>query len=319
MSKFSIIIPAYNVSDYLDECLTSVVNQNFSDFEAIIVDDGSTDNTGAIADRFGKDYEQVRVIHQRNSGASASRNTGIQNAKGEYLIFLDADDFWSDSEFLGQLNVTLTTEYDLIIYSYAEYSDTKTTVYSFAGNSPSGLIELARKGVFNGPNWNKCVRKDFVAHNHLKFDTELVAEDCLWCGNLLKSMTSYAILDNPQYMYRQNRQGSLTNQVKKKNIVDILKSIEIGLSDADIKDLEKEEALEIYYAISYISILPFVSKYKHDSDVEPLLTQYKYLLKRSGKLENRFFKYTGLFSKMFGINLSSAIFERLLGIYKKIK
>ncbi|MBF7095178.1 glycosyltransferase family 2 protein [Streptococcus sp. HF-1907] len=326
MSKFSIIIPAYNVSDYLDECLTSVVNQNFSDFEVIVVDDGSTDNTGAIADRFSEGYKQVKVIHQVNQGLSATRNLGIKASEGDYLIFLDGDDFWSDDHFLSDLNfVIMREEVDVVIFPYTFYYDGTTTKEKLLNTSnlsfdlETNCNELVTKELIVAPAWNKCVNRKLFESTDMYFPQGFISEDCLWCGNLLKSMTSYAILDNPQYMYRQNRQGSLTNQIKKKNIVDILKSIEIGLSDAEIKKLGKEEALEIYYAISFISILPFVSKYKRDSDVEPLLARYKYLLKHSAKLENRFFKYTGLFSRVFGVNLSSAIFERLLGIYKKIK
>lgn len=101
--KFSVIIPAYNVSSYLEGCVQSILKQTFENYEIIIVDDGSTDNTGIIADELSKNYHQVAVIHQSNGGASKARNTGISKSSGDYLLFLDGDDFWSDTQFLDAI------------------------------------------------------------------------------------------------------------------------------------------------------------------------------------------------------------------------
>ena len=95
--KFSVLIPIYNTEKYLEECLQSVLNQTYQDFEIIIVDDGSTDSSGALCDDYQKDYpEKIKVIHNKNQGQLASRCIASQQAKGQYCIFMDADDLLID-------------------------------------------------------------------------------------------------------------------------------------------------------------------------------------------------------------------------------
>lgn len=91
--KISVIVPVYNVEDYLDRCLSSILEQTFSDFEILLIDDGSTDSSGAICDDYATKYTNITVIHKENKGLSDTRNVGIKNAKGEYIFFIDSDDF----------------------------------------------------------------------------------------------------------------------------------------------------------------------------------------------------------------------------------
>ena len=92
MSAISVIIPVYNVEKYLNACIESVLSQSFNDYEIILVDDGSTDNSGALCDEFAAKYDSISVIHQENKGLGGARNTGIDAAKGSYILFLDSDD-----------------------------------------------------------------------------------------------------------------------------------------------------------------------------------------------------------------------------------
>ena len=99
---FSIIIPVYKVEKYLNDCVNSVLQQTFKNFEIILVDDGSPDNCPAICDDISKNNENVKVIHKQNGGLSSARNAGLNEANGEYVIFLDSDDFYLDDKFLFQ-------------------------------------------------------------------------------------------------------------------------------------------------------------------------------------------------------------------------
>ena len=98
--RFSVIVPVYNVEDYLETCVASVIAQTCRDYELILVDDGSTDQSGAMCDRLARQYH-CRVIHQANGGLGAARNTGIDAARGDYLVFLDSDDFLSPDTLQG--------------------------------------------------------------------------------------------------------------------------------------------------------------------------------------------------------------------------
>lgn len=97
---FSIIVPIYNVEKYLRCCVDSVLAENFSDYEMILVDDGSPDGCGKICDEYADKYPHIKVIHKENGGLSDARNAGIRAAKGDYLIFLDSDDYWADTNRL---------------------------------------------------------------------------------------------------------------------------------------------------------------------------------------------------------------------------
>lgn len=115
--KFSIIIPVYNISNYISECVNSVLKQSFKDYEIILVNDGSIDDSFNICLNYSKKHENVRLINQQNGGLSSARNAGINQAEGDYLLFLDGDDFWKDGEFLENLNCIIETNSpDTIIF-----------------------------------------------------------------------------------------------------------------------------------------------------------------------------------------------------------
>ena len=114
MAKVSVIVPVYNAEQYLDECILSVRNQTFSDWELLLVNDGSKDKSGEMCDRYSAEDNRIKAIHKVNSGVSATRNVGLDAAQGEYVIFLDADDYWYNLSFLEEL-VALAEENDLDI------------------------------------------------------------------------------------------------------------------------------------------------------------------------------------------------------------
>ena len=116
---FSVIIPVYNVEKYLHQCVDSVLTQNFNRYEIILVNDGSTDNSGKICDEYAQKYH-IKVIHKQNGGLSDARNFGIKEAKGEYVMLLDSDDFWEGEGVMSDLyNIIQEKERpDLIIHGY---------------------------------------------------------------------------------------------------------------------------------------------------------------------------------------------------------
>ena len=95
----SVIVPVYNVQKYLDQCVESVLKQTYTDFEVILVDDGSTDNSGKMCDDWAQKDDRIKVVHQKNQGLSGARNTGIDTSEGEYLVFVDSDDLIAENMF----------------------------------------------------------------------------------------------------------------------------------------------------------------------------------------------------------------------------
>lgn len=323
--KFSIIVPAYNVAQYIVKCLESILNQDYKNFEIIVIDDGATDETPQILDEFASKSEKVRVIHQRNGGLSSARNSGIKTSTGDYILFLDGDDFWSDHTFLSVLHQKIIENpVDVIIYSYSYYYPDKVlnkqlNSIGFSGKIDEDYINLVKHELITAPAWNKCVKKSLFEKNNLDFPVGFLSEDCLWCANLLKEISTFSVLDNSQYMYRQNREGSITNIIKEKNILDILKSISIGLENINDFSSIKKEALNIYFSISYISILPFVNAHKNNVEIKRYLNDFAFLLKYSRQIENKSFKYSGVVARIIGVENAVVLFGKLLGLYKKFK
>ena len=137
--KFSVLIPVYNVEKYLPECLESLKNQTFQDFEVVLVDDGSTDHSGKICDDFKQEHKDTIVVHKKNEGLVAARRAGITNANGEYLIFCDSDDFIQEDALQQLAEVISATESDLVIYNAYEYCDGKRTTF-FENVLPEGVV-----------------------------------------------------------------------------------------------------------------------------------------------------------------------------------
>ena len=303
------------MADYLENCVESILKQTYDNYEIIIVDDGSTDETGKVADELLKQSKQINVVHQSNGGASKARNTGMKRATGDYILFLDGDDFWSDSHFLKQIVSELTIKLvDVIIFGYSYYYDNEIKESPISRLKDLG--EATNYGLFNGPNWNKCISKKLI-NKGLSFPEDLVSEDSLYCSSIMKRMESFSVITSTQYMYRQNRAGSLTNVVKERNVLDTLEGISRGLSDEKSLSEVKRKALNTYFTISYISILPYAKPYLFNQEIRNLLIQYKYLLKNSSHINNKSFKMTGIFTSIFEINISTRLFSYLLKFYKK--
>ena len=161
--------------------------------------------------------------------------------------------------------------------------------------------------------------KENLFENGLDFPVGLLSEDCLYCADVLKNIKSYSVLNEMSYMYRQNRLGSITNIVKEKNVHDILKSIHLGLIDLEKYNKDVRKGLEVYFSISYISILPYVNQYISNPEIKRLLSKYRYLLEYSRILTNKEFKFTGLVSQMLGLKVSTKLFAYLLKFYKKYR
>ncbi len=218
----SIIIPVYNTEEYISDCLDSILSQTYKNFEVIIVDDGSTDNSFNIVKDYQKNNNNITVLHIENSGVSAARNIGIKHAKGEFLLFVDSDDTLYDyclSTFVKELT---NFDLDLLIggSDITHHPYNKKSKYwgkNLISNSPKQSFEIYATGNFIITPWNKLVKKSFIIEHDLFFEQGIINEDELWNFKLLFHAKNIKTFQKSTYIYRI-RENSIMSNINYKHI-----------------------------------------------------------------------------------------------------
>lgn len=217
----SIIIPVYKVEKYLQQCVESIISQTFKNYEVLLIDDGSPDSSPVLCDRFAKKYPFISVIHKKNGGLSDARNVGIKNAKGEYLIFVDSDDYWEGEDSLQKLAETINSDKaDVVLYGCKDYfvreniiqvSRNGYDVEFLKTHDVNENIEyLFRHNLFPGAAWLLAVKKSLLLEHEIFFVKGIKAEDYDWLINLFIHIDTVSALDIPFYIYRKGRKDSIT-------------------------------------------------------------------------------------------------------------
>lgn len=257
--KISVIIPIFNSEKYLSRCIDSVVNQNYSDLEIILIDDGSTDNSSLVCEEYEKKYSQIRFYKQANRGVSVARNLGIAKATGKYIFFLDSDDLMCDGmlHYIGHL---LTEDYDLLIGNIIhwnsrlnlEYIETSTELVK-TKNSILDICEEYAKNELQIP-WNpyqSVWNREIMLKHDLIFNSKLtVGEDCDFFFNFASYVKRIKVLDINFVKYRIDTEGSL---IKNKNYNSIYS--QLWNFNNLIKKFKDNSILRSYFADKFVSIL----------------------------------------------------------------
>ena len=213
----SVIIPVYNVSPYLNECLQSVVNQTYNDWECVLVDDGSTDGSGDICDSWVKRDERIKVIHQENGGVSKARNRGMEESKGDYVVFVDSDD-WLDAHFLSHL---MDCSADIVVMGYTieagkcsceERRPDFTKVFALDGGSVDAFVSLNAMHLFYAP-WAKLYKRTILQTIGCRFPENCsYGEDLQFNYQYLKGVETISQVAVANYHYRVSSEGSLSTK-----------------------------------------------------------------------------------------------------------
>ena len=250
---FSIIVPIYNVERYLEQCIESVLVQDYQNYELILVDDGSPDNSIDICTKYAKQYSNIVFVHKINGGLSDARNVGIKIARGEYLMFLDSDDYWEGTSILSDLQKIINENNPDVIFNYMSsvYPDKIIIHYmnreKLVGSFREDFQGLYQEGIYLGFAWTKIVKRDVILKNKLFFIKERYFEDIPWSFSLAKYINSYAIYKNCFYMYRRERKGAISSVVTKKNQISLFKNLsEIFQQISEINKNNLLQGLESY-------------------------------------------------------------------------
>ncbi len=223
--KFSIIVPVYNVEKYLEKCLESILNQTFKDFEAIIVNDGSTDNSQEIIDKYvNKDQKIFKSFKKENGGLSDARNFGIERAKGEYIVFLDSDDY-IDENLLNTLNnyISKNSDLQLLKIPYKRVDENENIIYKEIIdeelNSGENLfIKLRNKKVCIEPACFYCINREYWIRNKFSFPIGKFHEDFAIMLIVLLKAQKVQIIKNSYYNYTIRNNSIMTSNSYEKKV-----------------------------------------------------------------------------------------------------
>lgn len=229
---FSVIVPIYNVEKYLPQCIESVLSQTFKDFELLLIDDGSPDNSGVICDDYAKKDNRIKVIHKKNEGVSVARNKGMEVATGKYIWFLDSDDFMVNSAMKSIMDF-IENQHDADMITCAHYnnfSDGKLEIKYLPYPTSDKCMNrhnyyrnlYMSSGAYWAP-WKNIYKKEIIDNNNLSFAADVTcAEDCDFFMRFVECANNYAFFNEPVVHYRTNREGSVTNVMSRKAIEDRL-------------------------------------------------------------------------------------------------
>ena len=220
---FSIIVPVYNVEKYINECIESILSQTFSDFEVILVDDGSTDNSGLICDEYAEKDNRIKVVHKRNEGLLLARRTGLKACNGDYIIHCDSDDYISSDLLFEISNEILDKHPDMILYGYDVVDDNHCILeehfrvfddqsYFDKNNKESILLQLCSTTWLNNMV-TKATRRELIDidSDYNEYKSLKMGEDLFQVIPLIKNCSTFVYIAKPFYFYRYNLSGMSKN------------------------------------------------------------------------------------------------------------
>ena len=208
---FSIIVPVYKVEQYLEKCVTSILKQEYKDFELILVDDGSPDNCGIMCDEFAQKDDRIIVIHQKNTGVSEARNAGLAIARGKYICFVDSDDWVSEKFLAGFAEQIQKKDVDILICGVNKLLPNKNVRYVFESDN---VMDIKKYLLTNKwPLWvcNKCFSKK--CFKEFSFPAGKIYEDAYFLANILESFNNIICVEDSMYFYNCLNENSNTNNM----------------------------------------------------------------------------------------------------------
>ena len=315
--KFSVIIPVYNVEKYLRQCIESVLSQDYDNYEIILINDGSTDHSFDICKNYKAMDKKIVLLNQNNQGAAAARNNGIKHATGDYLMFLDSDDFWYGTNVFNIINKRLQIfNIDVLMYSYAKYfEDTKTVVpyFKIKENAPTtnffdNFSFVDNHNLYIASACNKVIKKN-IFNDNLLFELGNHSEDIVWSAELLLKINSIDFISENFYYYRQNP-TSTTHTIDVKKCEDLCKNILKCISLNKCIDDKKGKLMNNYIAYQFGTFFKVQAMTKKIPKKQILmLKKYNQYLKYDNGIIK--IKILNIFCRIFGM-LNTCRFIRLL-------
>ena len=248
----SVIVPVYNVADFVGKCLGSIARQNYKNLDIVVVDDGSTDESGKICDEFAKKEKRVRVFHKENGGLSDARNFGIKKAKGKIVAFVDSDDFVSE-DFIGTMYKHMAGENaDIVVCGYNLTRPKEETV---TGKQAAIKLLVGQENV-DIVTWNKLYKKKLFVDNNIYFPKGEKHEDSRTTYKLFSKAENIMYISEPLYVY-VDRKSSLMNTAKVEGRLKERESVAKEAVEYFKNDVDLKQAAEVSLLLAKYALLDF--------------------------------------------------------------
>ena len=296
--KVSVIVPVYNVEKFIDKCLNSLVKQSLKEIEIIVVNDGTKDNSQKIIDKYVKKYpDKIKSYIKENGGQGSARNYGLKKATGEYIGYVDSDDFVEKDMYKKLYNKAKENNYDIVVcgnYNVSEDYQNKN-IDAFINNYNTDL-----ENIFFGKMavWNKIYKRDILIKNKLEFKEKVWYEDLAFTLKAIMNSNTFAFIDEPLYDYLI-REGSTMNNSNVQRNLEILDAFNDILSYIQHNKKEEYFSKIEFLAIDHIYISAIVRVLKADADYkvkrETIKKLIDYMNKKFPNYKNN--KYINTLSK----------------------
>lgn len=287
--KISVIVPIYNVENYIKRCVESILKQTYKNIELILVDDGSTDNSGTICDEFSKKDKRIQVVHKNNGGVSEARNAGLEKVSGEYIMFVDSDD-WIDPFMMEKMYRTLK-KYDteLVvcepIYAYETHTNTpELSGESFLLDSKEALKLLVEDRRFRSVLWNKLYARRLW--QDIRFPKGKHYEDVRTIYKIYDLCEKIAFLEQGLYYYFQ-RDESIVHSSQIDSYLELVDAVEERKKGLEIKypDMSPQLAASVVSAVLIVYREAGIHQIKMKKDTENFLNRKVKAYKQKGMFQ----------------------------------
>ena len=328
MKKVSVIVPVYNAESVLHYCVDSILNQTFKDYELILVDDGSTDGSGALCDEYALTNENVLVKHMENQGVSVARNTGIELAKGEYICFVDSDDY-VEKDFLQEMVGKAEEGFDFVLTAYQWVDDYnhnafKIVIYkekeSYSVVDKNSLMDLSSLVLLSQP-WNKLFKRKIIIENNIRMPEDIsLGEDTVFVYRYLSSIINhkFLVINKLLYNYFSNSSDSLLNKYRS-DLFEISVKLNDYLSQEVYKWDVSDEQLRMFHNACYYRmenvLFNTFRKENKQSDKEKL--RYNNTVMKSKSFRYWLKKFSGKLNPIFRLGYSLKKFYPIYLLTKK--
>lgn len=309
----SAVIPVYKTENFVCECVESILKQSYDNVEIILVDDGSPDSCPEICDRLANENEKISVIHKKNGGLSDARNYGLKAAKGDFVCFIDSDDYWDEEDALENMTELIKKDNsDVVCYGLkkvraADGSVASEKLYALEGaealDTPELFTKMVKESKVNISACLKLIRREFLINNDLFFKVGIKTEDLEWAIRLFALEPKLSLYSHSVYVYRIGREGSITSTKDYKHLKDFCNIIDSSIKVINSAGERMQPALMSYLMYQTVILVALTGKVKlapgQKKEINGFLKDVckKYLknnaMDRKVQLANRIYKVFG--------------------------